>query len=95
MEKIRLGKTNMMVSKLGFGGVPIQRLTENEAVGVVRRCVELGVNFLDTANSYTTSGDKRFVFAPNQNANELLINGLLADTLRRLFSDATFLAFIS
>jgi len=58
MEKIRLGKTNMMVSKLGFGGVPIQRLTENEAVGVVRRCVELGVNFLDTANSYTTSEER-------------------------------------
>ena len=29
-EKIRLGKTNMLVSRLGFGGIPIQRLNEDE-----------------------------------------------------------------
>ena len=33
MERMRLGKTGMMVSKLGFGGIPIQRLTQDEAVG--------------------------------------------------------------
>jgi len=55
MEKIRLGKTDMMVSKLGFGGIPIQRVTEDEAVKVVRRCMELGITFIDTANAYTTS----------------------------------------
>ena len=55
MEKIRLGKTNMMVSRLGFGGIPIQRDSEEEAVAIVKRCLELGVTFLDTANAYTTS----------------------------------------
>ena len=55
MEKIRLGKTEMMVSKLGFGGIPIQRLDEDEAVAVVRRCLELGITFIDTANAYSTS----------------------------------------
>jgi len=55
MEKIRLGKTDMMVSKLGFGGIPIQRVTEDEAVAVVRKCMELGITFIDTANAYTTS----------------------------------------
>ena len=55
MEKIRLGKTNMMVSKLGFGGIPIQRLPEDDSVAVVRRCLELGITFIDTANVYTTS----------------------------------------
>ena len=55
MEKVRLGKTEMMVSHVGFGGIPIQRDSEEESIAVVRRCIELGVNFIDTANAYTTS----------------------------------------
>jgi len=58
MEKIRLGRTEMMVSKLGFGGIPIQRVSEDEAVAVVRRCLELGITFLDTANDYGTSEER-------------------------------------
>ena len=55
MDKIRLGKTDMMVSKLGFGGIPIQRVSEDEAVTVVKKCLDLGMNYIDTANAYTTS----------------------------------------
>jgi len=58
LDKVRLGKTNMMVSKLGFGGIPIQRVSEDEAVAVVRRCLELGITFIDTANGYTTSEER-------------------------------------
>ncbi|MFC2038279.1 aldo/keto reductase [Chloroflexota bacterium] len=58
MEKIRLGKTGMMVSKIGFGGIPIQRDTEEESIEVVKKCLELGINFLDTANGYTTSEER-------------------------------------
>ncbi len=58
MEKIRLGKTGMTVPRLGFGGIPIQRISEEEAVEVVRRCVDLGVTFLDTANGYLTSEER-------------------------------------
>ncbi len=58
MFYVRLGKTEMVVSKLGFGGVPIQRLSEKEAVAIVGRCLDLGVNFIDTANSYTNSEER-------------------------------------
>jgi len=58
MDKIRLGRTNMMVSRLGFGGIPIQRLSEEDAVAVVRRCLDLGITFIDTANAYTTSEER-------------------------------------
>jgi len=58
MEKIRLGRTELMVSKLGFGGIPIQRLTEEDAVGVVSRCMDLGITFIDTANGYSTSEER-------------------------------------
>jgi len=58
MEKIRLGRTGMMVTRLGFGGIPIQRASEEEAIAVVKKCLELGINFLDTANGYTTSEER-------------------------------------
>ena len=58
MKTIRLGKTELMVSKLGFGGIPIQRVSEDEAVAVVRRCLESGITFIDTANGYTTSEER-------------------------------------
>jgi predicted aldo/keto reductase-like oxidoreductase len=58
MEKVRLGKTELMVSRVGFGGIPIQRLTEAEAVRVVQSCVDMGITFIDTANAYTTSEER-------------------------------------
>ncbi len=58
MEKVRLGKTNMMVTRLGFGGIPIQRLSEEDAVAVVRKCLDLRITFIDTANAYTTSEER-------------------------------------
>ena len=58
MEKVRLGRTEMMVTGLGFGGIPIQRVPEKEAIAVVNKCLDLGINFLDTANGYTTSEER-------------------------------------
>ena len=55
MEQIRLGKTELMVSRVGFGAIPIQRRTDEDAIAVVNRCLELGITYLDTANAYTTS----------------------------------------
>ena len=58
MEKMRLGKTNLMVSRIGFGGIPIQRVSEAEAVAVVRHCLDIGINFIDTGTGYTTSEER-------------------------------------
>lgn len=55
MEKVRLGRTNLWVTKLGWGSIPIQRAKEEEAVEVVKAVVEMGVDLLDTARAYTTS----------------------------------------
>ncbi len=58
MEKIKLGRTELLVSKLGFGGMPIQRVSEDAAVAVVKRCLDLGITFIDTAHDYTTSEER-------------------------------------
>jgi predicted aldo/keto reductase-like oxidoreductase len=56
-EKI-LGKTGLKVNTLGFGGIPIQRVSEDEAIEVVRRCYDLGLNYYDTARNYSNSEER-------------------------------------
>ena len=45
----------MEVTRLGFGGIPIQRVDETRAVDVVRHAIERGIDFIDTSRMYTTS----------------------------------------
>ena len=58
MEKIRLGRTELYVTKTAFGALPIQRISRADAVALVRRAYEAGVNYFDTANMYTDSEEK-------------------------------------
>jgi predicted aldo/keto reductase-like oxidoreductase len=55
---MRLGRSELMVTRVGFGGIPIQRLPEDEAVAVVRHCLDRGVNYIDTAYGYGTSEER-------------------------------------
>jgi predicted aldo/keto reductase-like oxidoreductase len=58
MKSVRLGKTGILVSGLGFGGIPITRLAFNEAASLVRYCFDQGITFFDTANAYGDSEPK-------------------------------------
>jgi hypothetical protein len=58
MRQVELGRTGLRVSEVAFGGIPIQRLSEDEAVAVVQRCLDLGVTMLDTAHGYSTSEER-------------------------------------
>ena len=58
MKKKRLGRTALAVTELGLGAIPIQRRSTEDAIRVVERCLDLGINFIDTANGYTDSEDK-------------------------------------
>ena len=58
MITTRLGKTGLEVSRVGIGGIPLQRPTEDEAIKVVHRALELGVNFIDTAAGYGNSEER-------------------------------------
>jgi predicted aldo/keto reductase-like oxidoreductase len=52
MQTVRLGKTGLMVSRVGMGGIPLTRPTEAEAIKLIRRALDLSVNFIDTAYGY-------------------------------------------
>jgi len=58
MEKIRLGKTGLMVAPIGFGGIPIQTPPEATAIGLVQECLDLGITFIDTSRMYTCSEER-------------------------------------
>jgi predicted aldo/keto reductase-like oxidoreductase len=95
MERMVLGRTGLEVHRVGFGGIPIQRVTEDQAVQTVLHAIEQGVDFFDTSRAYTTSErriglalkqtDKRVVLASKSHNREA--NGIRADleeSLRQL-----------
>lgn len=55
MRKRALGNTGLMVSEIGFGGIPIQRVTKETTKLVLDECLNQGINFIDTARGYTIS----------------------------------------
>ena len=55
MEYRVLGKTGLEISRLGFGGIPIQKIDAEGTRALVGELVDKGVNFIDTARGYTVS----------------------------------------
>ena len=48
-HKVRLGRTEIIADKNGFGGLPIQRISDEDAVRLLRKAYDHGINFYDTA----------------------------------------------
>ena len=55
MEYTVLGKTGLKISRIGFGGIPIQRVNKEQAKPLIARLAQEGVNYIDTARGYTVS----------------------------------------
>ena len=55
MEYRILGKTGLKISRLGFGGIPIQRIDAEGTKPLMQQMKEAGINFIDTARGYTVS----------------------------------------
>lgn len=58
LEKMRLGKTEIMASRTAFGALPIQRISKADAAYLLRKAYDNGINFFDTARAYTDSEEK-------------------------------------
>ncbi|MBO7252812.1 MAG: aldo/keto reductase [Oscillospiraceae bacterium] len=55
MEYRILGKTGLEISRLGFGGIPIQRIDAEGTKVLMQQMLDAGINFIDTARGYTVS----------------------------------------
>lgn len=58
MKNITLGSTGITVPQNGFGALPIQRISSDDAVTLLRRAYEGGIRFFDTARAYSDSEEK-------------------------------------
>ncbi len=56
--QVRLGSTGIVVNKNGFGALPIQRVSDDAAVFLLKKAYEGGVRFFDTARAYSDSEHK-------------------------------------
>ena len=50
-----LGKTGLKVSRLGFGGIPIQKIDAEGTKALMHQMMDAGINYIDTARGYTVS----------------------------------------
>ncbi|MBQ6074612.1 MAG: aldo/keto reductase [Lachnospiraceae bacterium] len=58
MKRIQLGNTGIEIEKNGFGALPIQRISKEEAASLLRRAYDGGMNYFDTARAYSDSEEK-------------------------------------
>ncbi|MEY8394454.1 aldo/keto reductase [Lachnospiraceae bacterium 45-P1] len=58
MTTVTLGRTGITVNKNGFGALPIQRITKDEAAGLLRKAYDGGITLFDTARAYSDSEEK-------------------------------------
>ena len=58
MGKILLGSTGIEIEKNGFGCLPIQRVSKEEAARLLRKAADGGINYFDTARAYSDSEEK-------------------------------------
>ena len=54
-DMVTLGTTGITVNKNGFGALPIQRISQEDAVHLARKAYKAGIRFFDTARAYTDS----------------------------------------
>ena len=49
MQYVDFGRTGLRVSRLGFGGIPVQRIDEPGTRAMLKAAHEAGINYIDTA----------------------------------------------
>ena len=85
--KMRLGKTNLEVNKIGFGALPIQRRNMNDSIAILNKAYESGIDFYDTARFYTDSEEKLGKAFENVRSEIYLASKTAAETPEDFWKD--------
>lgn len=88
MDTTRLGRTGLQVTRTAFGVLPLQRIDKPEAIRILQRACDAGINFYDTARGYSDSEEKLGAAFADRRDRVLLATksgaGSRADLLRDL-----------
>ena len=87
MVEVTLGSTGMTVNKNGFGALPIQRISDEDAVYLVRKAYEGGITFFDTARCYTDSEKKVGMALEGIRDKVLIATKTMAGTVEEFWED--------
>ena len=71
MTKVTLGRTGITANKNGFGALPVQRVGFDQARTILRKAYDNGIDFFDTARSYSDSEKKSVILSATCAAGSL------------------------
>lgn len=87
MEKVILGRTGICVQKNGFGALPVQRVSLNEAKIILRKAYENGIQFFDSARAYSDSEEKIGLALSDVRENIYISTKTMATTVQAFWED--------
>ena len=87
MVEVTLGSTGITVNKNGFGALPIQRISDEDAVYLVRKAYDGGITFFDTARCYTDSEKKVGMALEGIRDKVLIATKTMAGTVEEFWED--------
>ncbi len=87
MKQIKLGRTNLIVGGTGFGAIPIQRISFDDAKHILRKAYENGVNLFDTARAYSDSEEKIGCALSEVRKDIIIASKSMAKDKKQLFKD--------
>ena len=87
MEYVVLGRTGLKVNKNGFGALPIQRANKEDAVKILRKAYENGINFYDTARVYSDSEEKLGEALSDVRENIIIATKTMSTTVEGFWQD--------
>ncbi len=87
MEKVILGRTGICVQKNGFGALPVQRVSLNEAKIILRKAYDNGIQFFDSARAYSDSEEKIGLALSDVRENIYISTKTMATTVQAFWED--------
>ena len=87
MRTVTLGRTGITVNKNGFGALPVQRATKENAKVILRKAYDNGINFFDTARAYSDSEEKIGYALSDVRNNIILATKTGAQTVNGFWKD--------
>lgn len=87
MIKVTLGRTNITVNRNGFGALPVQRVTKDEAKSILCKAYNNGITFYDSARAYSDSEEKIGLALSDVRKNIYIATKTMATTVEKFWQD--------